>query len=95
MQRSEDGWHVVDANANIGARYQFVLAGGKAVGDPASRLQLDDLDGPSLIVDPDSYTWRHAEWSGRPWEETVVYEIHIGALTRRGPFGPRWQCCRC
>ena len=86
MQRSEDGWHVVDVDANIGARYQFVLADGKAVGDPASRLQLDNLDGPSLIVDPDSYCWRHSEWSGRPWEETVVYEIHIGALTTEGTF---------
>lgn len=86
MQRSEDGWHVVEVDANIGARYQFVLADGKAVGDPASRLQLDNLDGPSLIVDPDSYCWRHSEWSGRPWEETVVYEIHIGALTTEGTF---------
>ena len=86
MQRSEDGWHIVDVDANIGARYQFVLADGKAVGDPASRLQLDNLDGPSLIVDPDSYCWRHSEWSGRPWEETVVYEIHIGALTTEGTF---------
>ncbi len=86
MQRSEDGWHIVDVDANIGARYQFVLADGTAVGDPASRLQLDNLDGPSLIVDPDSYCWRHSEWSGRPWEETVVYEIHIGALTTEGTF---------
>ncbi|MDM9627655.1 malto-oligosyltrehalose trehalohydrolase [Rhizobium sp. S152] len=86
MQRSPDGWHVVETAAPFGARYQFVLSDGKVVGDPASRLQSDGLEGPSVIVDPDSYRWRHPEWSGRPWEETVVYEVHIGALTTEGTF---------
>jgi malto-oligosyltrehalose trehalohydrolase len=81
-----DEWHAVETAAPPGARYQFVLSDGKAVGDPASRLQSDDLDGPSVIVDPDTYRWRHPEWSGRPWEEIVVYEIHIGGLTTEGTF---------
>ena len=30
--------------------------------------------------------WRDAGWSGRPWEEAVVYELHIGAFTPEGTF---------
>ncbi|WP_244480312.1 malto-oligosyltrehalose trehalohydrolase [Rhizobium sp. Root1220] len=86
MQRSEDGWHVAEVNAKVGSAYQFVLADEKAVGDPASRLQLDNLDGPSVITSPDSYRWQYPDWIGRPWEETVVYEIHVGAFTTEGTF---------
>ena len=31
------------------------------------------------VVDPAAYRWRHDAWRGRPWHETVLYELHIGA----------------
>jgi maltooligosyltrehalose trehalohydrolase len=37
-------------------------------------------------VDPGAYTWRHAGWRGRPWEEAVVYELHVGTFTPEGTF---------
>ena len=55
-----------------------------AVPDPASRAQSDDVHGPSVVVDPASYEWRNEHWRGRPWEEAVLYELHVGIL---GGFG--------
>lgn len=86
MIRSDDGWHVVDIAADVGTTYQFILSDGRMVGDPASRLQLDGLDGPSVLVDSDSYEWQNSAWAGRPWEETIVYEIHVGTFTEEGTF---------
>jgi maltooligosyltrehalose trehalohydrolase len=33
-----------------------------------------------VVVDPVAYQWRHGDWVGRPWHETVLYELHVGAL---------------
>jgi len=62
-------------------RYGLRLAGGRelSVADPASRAQQGDVDDASLVLDPQAYAWQHA-WTGRPWHETVVYELHVGTL---------------
>ena len=49
---------------------------------PASRAQAGDVHGPSLVVDPGAYRWRHPGWRGRPWHETVLYELHAGTSGR-------------
>ncbi len=81
MARFDDGWHSIETSARYGSEYAFVLGNGRLVGDPASRQQAGEIDGPSILTDPDSYHWRNADWCGRPWEETIVYEIHIGTFT--------------
>lgn len=75
MRRESGGWHVVEAHARAGDRYRFRLDTDLAVPDPASRAQSDGVHGWSLLVerftgDPD--------WRGRPWEEAVIYELHVG-----------------
>lgn len=67
-----------------GDEYQFLLADGTAVADPASRAQADSVNGPSLVIDPRRYPHRQTAWRGRPWEETVIYELHIGTFTPEG-----------
>ena len=74
------GWHELEADAAPGARYRYVLEDGSAVPDPASRFQPEDVHGPSELVDPDAYRWRCEDWRGRSWHETVLYEVHAGAL---------------
>lgn len=86
MTRSSEGWHAVDIAAGPGTAYEFVLSDGRRVCDPASRLQLGPLDGPSVLTDSNSYKWQNQSWRGRPWEETVIYEVHIGAFTREGTY---------
>ena len=87
MTRTDDGWFELLATGIApGVEYSYVLADGMTVPDPASRGQKDDVNGPSLVIDPTSYAWQNTDWKGRPWEETVVYELHIGTFTRDGTF---------
>jgi maltooligosyltrehalose trehalohydrolase len=36
------------------------------------------------VIDPRAYEWADDHWSGRPWKEAVVYEMHVGAFTPEG-----------
>jgi 1,4-alpha-glucan branching enzyme/maltooligosyltrehalose trehalohydrolase len=87
MQRSAEGWHHCEvAGASTGTSYKFLLSDGLAVPDPASRYQPEDAHGPSEVVDLSTYKWRSDSWRGRPWEETVLYELHMGSFTTEGTF---------
>jgi malto-oligosyltrehalose trehalohydrolase len=80
MTRLQDGWFEAEARRGTGTRYRFRLADGLNVPDPASRAQAGDVHDFSIVVDPAAYRWRHPDWRGRPWAETVLYELHAGAL---------------
>jgi len=80
MERRENGWFEMVADCGVGVAYQFRLADGLLVPDPASRAQRSDVHGPSLVVDHAAYQWRNQHWRGRPWEEAVLYELHPGTL---------------
>ncbi|QHF45117.1 malto-oligosyltrehalose trehalohydrolase [Pseudomonas sp. S35] len=80
MLPQADGWFEVEINCPAGTRYRYNIDGEKDVPDPASRAQAGDVHGWSLVVDPLAYEWRHSQWSGRPWHEAVIYELHVGAL---------------
>ena len=87
MARDNEGWFsLVQPCVAAGTPYQFVLADGQAIADPASRAQRDGVDSPSLVTDPLSYRWRHADWRGRPWQESIIYELHVGTFTEEGTF---------
>jgi len=87
MSQSDEGWFELQtAGVAPGTEYNFVLADGMAVPDPAARAQKADVNGPSLVIDPAGYQWQNTGWQGRPWEETVVYEMHIGTFTPEGTF---------
>lgn len=87
MERQDDGWFAVRLdNQPVGALYGFVLSDGRRVPDPASRFQPLGVDGPSLLCGPDCFAWRQANWCGRPWEEAVFYELHVGTFTRDGSY---------
>lgn len=87
MDCSDDGWFErIEPGVSAGAAYNFRLDDGMVVPDPASRGQKADVNGPSLVIDPKQYRWQHRTWKGRPWEETVVYEMHIGTFTAEGTF---------
>ncbi|MFL6689829.1 MAG: malto-oligosyltrehalose trehalohydrolase [Alphaproteobacteria bacterium] len=79
MLCNEDGWHEGAAECGAGARYKFRI-GDVSVPDPASRMQDQDVHDWSVVTDCSCYEWQHTAWSGRPWEETVLYELHAGLL---------------
>ncbi|MBB5048786.1 maltooligosyltrehalose trehalohydrolase [Rhodopseudomonas rhenobacensis] len=87
MNRTEAGWHsLLVPGAGPGTRYRFRMADGLEVPDPASRYQPEDVHGPSEVVDAAAFAWSDQSWRGRPWEETVAYELHVGAFTEQGTF---------
>jgi maltooligosyltrehalose trehalohydrolase len=81
------GWYeVTSGEAFPGNLYQYAIDGALRVPDPASRCQAEDVHGQSEIVEPASFGWEDALWRGRPWEEAVIYEFHVGTFTPEGTF---------
>ena len=87
MRRGEGGWYLLDVpGAKAGVRYEFRIDGEIDVPDPASGFQPDDVFGPSEVIDHEHFEWRAEDWRGRPWNETVLIETHVGAFTQEGTF---------
>jgi len=79
-----EGWFSLETECDPGTRYRYALMsqnqGEVVVPDPASRGQAGDIFDPSVVVDPHAYQWQFPNWTGRPWNETVLYELHPGAM---------------
>jgi maltooligosyltrehalose trehalohydrolase len=87
MTRLDGGWfELVTEDARSGDRYLYVIDDDLKVPDPASRFQPADVHAPSEIIDPNGFDWSDENWQGRPWEETVIYELHVGVFTPEGTF---------
>jgi malto-oligosyltrehalose trehalohydrolase len=85
--QGKDGWFEhVEPQAGPGTQYRYRIDGELLVPDPASRFQPQDVDGPSAVVDPQAYKWRDPAWTGRPWSEAVIYELHVGTFTPEGTY---------
>jgi malto-oligosyltrehalose trehalohydrolase len=87
LQPSGNGWfELVTKEAGPGTQYKFQIDSGQEVSDPGSRFQPRDVHGPSEVVDPMNFDWHDDAWRGRPWEQAVIYELHVGAFTPAGTF---------
>jgi maltooligosyltrehalose trehalohydrolase len=92
MLHDAEGWHRLELEeARPGDSYRFRLPDGLRVPDPASRFNPEDVHGASRVVDPAAYAWQHHGWRGRPWEEAVIYELHVGTFTAEGTFAAARQ----
>jgi maltooligosyltrehalose trehalohydrolase len=81
------GWRrLTRPDAGAGSRYGYRINGDLLVPDPASRFQPQDVHRESVVTDPGAYTWQDVAWHGRPWEETVLYEVHVGTATPEGTY---------
>ena len=78
MEPVGDGFHEIERPCSPGSRYRYRVGTDLSVPDPASRLQDGDVHDASIVVDPQAYQWQHADWRGRPWTDTVLYELHVG-----------------
>jgi maltooligosyltrehalose trehalohydrolase len=76
---------VVDS-VREGDRYLYILDDGTERPDPASGFQPEGVHGPSQVVDPRSFSWTDGAWKGRPLDEYVIYELHVGTFTGEGTF---------
>ena len=91
LSKLEDGWFELVTHAPAGSQYQYQINGQTKVPDPASRFQPADVHGPSKVIDPNAFDWRDEHWRGRPWEEAVIYELHVGTFTPEGTFAAAEQ----
>jgi len=87
MRAAADGWCAATAtHVPPDATYAYRIDDGVCVPDPASRYNPQDVHGASAIVDPRTFEWPDQDWRGRPWEEAVIYELHVGTFTPAGTF---------
>lgn len=87
MNALERGWFELQTrDAKPGDLYRYVINGKLEIPDPASRFNPFDVHGPSQIIDPRGFEWADSEWRGRPWQEAVIYELHVGTFTAEGTF---------
>ncbi|ADH85182.1 malto-oligosyltrehalose trehalohydrolase [Desulfurivibrio alkaliphilus] len=87
MQTVGEGWfELVAPRAAAGDFYCYQIDGDLLVPDPASRCQPGGVHGPSLVIDPAAWPWQDRQWPGRPWEEAVLYELHVGCFTPEGTW---------
>ncbi len=87
LQAVDQGWfETLVSGTHAGALYRFRINGETLVPDPASRFQPEDVFGPSQVVDTAAFRWDNHDWKGRPWPETVLYELHVGTFTPEGTY---------
>jgi maltooligosyltrehalose trehalohydrolase len=80
------GYHAAEvSDVEPGAAYEFRLDSGRGLPDPASRLQLDGVHGPSRVVDL-AFDWKDVGWRGVALRDYVIYELHVGTFSRAGTF---------
>lgn len=80
MHAMGGGWFEREVDCGAGSRYRYRVDALLAVPDPASHAQAGDVHDCSVVVDHQAYCWHHPQWRGRPWHETVLYELHVGVL---------------
>ncbi len=74
MTARENGWRDAFVACRTGTRYRFRI-GRTTIPDPASRLQDGGVHGWSVVCPAIA---KPPVWKGRPWHETVLYELHVG-----------------
>ncbi len=87
MTLHPEGYHcALIAGIGDGDLYRYQLADKGTFPDPASRFQPQGVHGPSQVVDPDLFAWSDAGWAGIALEDSILYELHVGAFTPEGTF---------
>jgi maltooligosyltrehalose trehalohydrolase len=87
LHRGDDGWFSADiAGVKAGTLYRFRIDDEVDIPDPASSFQPHDIAGPSEVIDHRAYRWRATDWRGRPWQDTVLIETHVGTFTPEGTY---------
>ncbi|MGE5839563.1 MAG: malto-oligosyltrehalose trehalohydrolase [Deltaproteobacteria bacterium] len=86
LQKDPWGYHnALVEGVESGSLYRYRLNGLKERSDPASRFQPQGVHGPSQVIDP-SFPWDDAPWSGLPFSDYLIYEVHTGTFTTDGTF---------
>jgi len=82
----EDVFEVTAPTVRAGTPYLYRLDGVRHRSDPVSRFQPQGVHGPSMVVDPQQFTWTDQGFRGHAPSELVFYELHVGTFTTTGTF---------
>ena len=86
MSKDGDLFEALVEEIGAGTRYRYRLDGDNLFPDPASRYQPEGANGPSEVVDPNTFTWNDDGWQGIAQKDLVFYELHVGTFTQEGTF---------
>lgn len=84
-------WSLDVRNVGAGTHYQYVIRNGTQTlwrNDPQAK-EVTNSAGDSRVVDPDAFSWLSNGYGTPPWNDLVVYELHVGTFhdTPGGPVG--------
>jgi 1,4-alpha-glucan branching enzyme len=83
LAREEDGsWSADVPGAGPGDEYKFIVVTEEETihrNDPYAR-QVTSSIGNALIYDPHAYDWGDDDYALPPWNEIVLYEMHVGTF---------------
>ena len=86
MQAEENGcWYADVAEARVGDQYKFLLTTAQGEFkriDPYAR-EVTNSVGNAIVHDP-SFDWEGDDFHLAPWNELVIYELHVGTFNERG-----------
>jgi maltooligosyltrehalose trehalohydrolase len=82
----DDVFELTAPTVRAGAPYLYRLDGARDRSDPVSRFQPQGVHGPSVVVDPQQFTWTDQTFRGHAPSELVFYELHVGTFTTAGTF---------
>ena len=87
MESREAGWYELNSDeAAVDDLYRYRIDGSSEVPDPGSRYNPHGVHGASQVIEPGCFAWTDRGWRGRPWEEAIIYQLHVGAFTAQGSF---------
>jgi len=87
MIAATDGYFTIEVEGVLpGARYFFRPDNNGDLPDPASQSQPEGVHGASAVLDHRTFLWSDHHWKGLPFENLILYEIHVGTFTSEGTF---------
>ena len=86
MQTNGDGWYsALVSDMTPGARYKYRVRRELSVPTPRRVTTLRTCTARARWLTR-ARSMARREWKGRPWEEAVIYELHVGTFTPEGTF---------
>jgi 1,4-alpha-glucan branching enzyme len=86
-----NGFYSMDfRGATAGQQYKWVVRNGAQTlwkNDPWAR-RLTSSVGNSIVYNPNGYQWQNQNFQTPPWNEMVIYQVHIGAFNDTPGGGP-------
>lgn len=83
-------WSVAVRGAKAGDEYKFVIErDGQTFhrNDPYARLVTSSV-GNSVVYDDAAFDWQGDAYEIPPWNDLVIYELHVGTFHDQNPHGP-------